>query len=37
LLLVTCYPFDALSANGPLRYVVTALPATGPDGADHTL
>jgi sortase A len=27
LTLVTCYPFDALDANGPLRYVVTALPA----------
>lgn len=26
LLLVTCYPFDALSAGGPLRYVVTARP-----------
>lgn len=26
LLLVTCYPFDALQAGGPLRYVVTALP-----------
>lgn len=24
LLLVTCYPFDALSPGGPLRYVVTA-------------
>jgi sortase A len=24
LLLVTCYPFDALQANGPLRYVVGA-------------
>ena len=24
--LVTCYPFDALTAGGPLRYVVTALP-----------
>jgi len=24
--LVTCYPFDALLAGGPLRYVVTALP-----------
>jgi len=24
--LVTCYPFDALSPGGPLRYVVTALP-----------
>jgi sortase A len=26
LTLVTCYPFDALQAGGPLRYVVTALP-----------
>lgn len=26
LLLVTCYPFDALDAGGPLRYVVAALP-----------
>ena len=26
LLLVTCYPFDALRAGGPLRYVVSALP-----------
>ena len=26
LTLVTCYPFDALDAGGPLRYVVTALP-----------
>jgi sortase A len=24
LTLVTCYPFDALEAGGPLRYVVTA-------------
>jgi len=24
--LVTCYPFDAPTAGGPLRYVVTALP-----------
>jgi sortase A len=24
--LVTCYPFDSMSAGGPLRYVVTALP-----------
>ncbi len=24
LLLVTCYPFDALTAGGPLRYVVSA-------------
>jgi sortase A len=28
LTLVTCYPFDALGADGPLRYVVVAL-ATG--------
>ncbi len=26
LLLVTCYPFNALRAGGPLRYVVTAMP-----------
>jgi sortase A len=26
LLLVTCYPFDALRPGGPLRYVVTARP-----------
>lgn len=26
LALVTCYPFDALLANGPLRYVVSAVP-----------
>lgn len=26
LLLVTCYPFDALLAGGPLRYVVRATP-----------
>ncbi len=26
LLLVTCYPFDALSAGGPLRFVVAAIP-----------
>ena len=29
LLLVTCYPFDALRANGPLRYVVGAVPQAG--------
>jgi len=28
LLLVTCYPFDAPLAGGPLRYVVTAIPET---------
>jgi len=27
LLLVTCYPFDAVSPGGPLRYVVEARPA----------
>lgn len=26
LLLITCYPFDALDAGGPLRYVVVAEP-----------
>ena len=26
--LLTCYPFDALRAGGPLRWVVTALPVT---------
>lgn len=26
LLLVTCYPFDALNAGGPLRFVVAAIP-----------
>lgn len=26
LLLVTCYPFSALQAGGPLRYVVSAIP-----------
>ncbi|MBX3724368.1 MAG: class GN sortase [Xanthomonadales bacterium] len=30
LLLVTCWPFDAVSAGGPLRYVVEAVPAPGP-------
>jgi sortase A len=25
--LVTCYPFDAITSGGPLRYVITALPA----------
>ena len=26
LLLVTCYPFDAVATGGPLRYIVTARP-----------
>jgi sortase A len=26
LALVTCFPFDALTAGGPLRYVVIATP-----------
>jgi len=30
LLLVTCYPFDSLTVNGPLRYVVFAEPAITP-------
>jgi sortase A len=28
LALLTCYPFDARRAGGPLRWVVTALPST---------
>jgi sortase A len=28
LALLTCYPFDAVRAGGPLRWVVTALPST---------
>jgi sortase A len=30
LLLVTCWPFDALTPGGPLRYVVTAREPCGP-------
>ncbi len=30
LVLVTCYPFDAIAPGGPLRYIVTALPADEP-------
>ena len=37
LLLVTCYPFDALLANGPLRYVVAALPVAAMEGADYAM
>lgn len=33
LVLVTCYPFDAITPGGPLRYVVTALANKG--GLDH--
>lgn len=33
LLLVTCWPFDAVVAGGPLRYVVTAIPDSGTTGA----
>ena len=29
LMLVTCYPFDAVVAGGPLRYVVTAKEVQG--------
>lgn len=32
LLLVTCYPFDATTTAGPLRYVVTAVPVNETDG-----
>jgi sortase A len=34
--LVTCYPFDSLSSGGPLRYVVTAVPAN-PETSDRRL
>ncbi len=37
LLLVTCYPFDALRANGPLRYVVTALPVNRQELVDSRI
>jgi len=30
LLLVTCYPFNAVTTGGPLRYVVSAIPAVDP-------
>jgi sortase A len=30
LLLVTCYPFDAIDTGGPLRYVVAARPEPNP-------
>lgn len=30
LTLVTCYPFDAIRAGGPLRYIVTAQPVAAP-------
>jgi sortase A len=29
LILITCYPFDALVPGGPLRYVVTASASGG--------
>jgi sortase A len=29
LTLITCYPFDALQAGGPLRYVVTVRAVVG--------
>ncbi len=30
LVLVTCYPFDAIDTGGPLRYLVIAEPESGP-------
>lgn len=33
LLLITCWPFDAVAAGGPLRYVVTALPTDAADAS----
>ncbi len=37
LLLVTCYPFNSLRPNGPLRFVVAALPEDGPPARVYTL
>lgn len=37
LLLVTCYPFNALQANGPLRYVVGAVPAVGSSAGIYSM
>ncbi|WP_035025629.1 class GN sortase [Enterovibrio calviensis] len=34
LTLVTCYPFDSITFNGPLRYIVTAKPIVDIDAAD---
>jgi sortase A len=34
LLLVTCYPFDALLPGGPLRYVVSAAPLARAESVD---
>ena len=31
LVLVTCFPFDAVVPGGPMRYVITAEPAESPD------
>ena len=33
LLLVTCYPFDAVFSRGPLRYVISAEPVSEPSAA----
>ena len=37
LLLVTCYPFDALQPGGPLRYVVHALPGARAQGVRYAM
>jgi sortase A len=37
LLLVTCFPFDAVHAGGPLRFVVVARQITRRDGAGDAL
>jgi sortase A len=37
LLLVTCYPFDALRAGGPLRYTVSAVPQPQSSGRVYDL
>jgi sortase A len=37
LLLITCYPFDAITAGGPLRYLVYAKPVTPWPSIHHQL
>lgn len=37
LTLVTCWPFDAITAGGPMRYVVTAIPEATARGATTTV
>ncbi|MBD8525131.1 class GN sortase [Pseudomarimonas arenosa] len=36
LVLVTCWPFNAMTSGGPMRYVVTAIPLERSEPADQT-